>query len=161
MSTYETKDTGVREEQGTGAVRDSRKDKGRYDLLPAHAIRRLAQVYERGAEKYSDRNWEKGMSFSRYMDSALRHIFQHLEGRRDEDHLGHAVFNLLAIMEHQERIERGTLPTTLDDLPVPIKTLADQLKAEQVLRVAQQAAYRDRLCKCTGPTEQPRIPGVD
>lgn len=185
MSTpYETKDSGVREEQGTGAVRDSRANKGRYDLLPPHAIRRLAQVYERGAAKYADRNWEKGMPFSRYLDSALRHIFQHLEGNRDEDHLGHATFNLLAVIEHQERIARGTLPASLDDIPVhsapmqfpfdeqAIARLGAQLQQSHERAVAERkqrdhtgvnlGTYGAINCTCRSsdkvPTEQPRIP---
>jgi len=185
MSQFETKDTGVREEQGTGAVRDSRSGKGRYDLLPPHAVRRLAQVYERGAAKYADRNWEKGMAFSRYLDSALRHVFQHLEGNRDEDHLGHAVFNLMAVLEHQERIERGTLDPKLDDMGVPkpfqeqtrpvvasetaqlIKNLAPNLEAQRFTRDLFVAEH-ERCCRrfptpqeffeIPQPTEQPRLP---
>jgi hypothetical protein len=87
---YVTKDSGHRQVFETGAQRDRQEGKGRYDLLPAAAIKRLADIFERGAIKYSDRNWEKGMNLSRYVDSAMRHLFQYLEGRRDEDHLGQA-----------------------------------------------------------------------
>lgn len=111
-----TKDSGVREAFDTGAVRDTRSGKGRFDLLPALAMRRLAQVYERGALKYADRNWEKGMSFSRCLDSAMRHSFQYAAGQRDEDHLLQAVFNLMAIAEYEERIKLGQLPPELNDL---------------------------------------------
>ena len=112
-----TKDSGQREQHHTGAVRDVRGGKGRFDLLPTRSIRRLAGVYERGALKYSARNWEKGMPLSRYMDSALRHLFQYLEGQRDEDHLAQAAFNILAVIDHEERMQAGLLPATLNDLP--------------------------------------------
>jgi len=112
-------DSGVREDFPTGSQRDTRAGKGRYDLLPAYAIGRLARHYENGARKYRDRNWEKGQPVSRYLDSALRHQFRWLDGSRGEDHLAAAVWNLLAIIETQERVRLGRLPAGLDDLPSP------------------------------------------
>jgi hypothetical protein len=118
MSEYDTvKDSGKREEQGTGAVRDSRRGKGRYDLIPPYPMHRLAKHYENGAVKYGDRNWEKGMKTSRFMDSALRHLFQYLGGDRSEDHLSAAVFNIFGIIEMEYRVKEGKLPAELDDLP--------------------------------------------
>ena len=84
---YITKDSGKREKHKTGAVRDIRSGKGRYDLISPLAVNRVAGVYERGSIKYNDRNWEKGMPIGRYLDSALRHTFQYIEGKRDEDQL--------------------------------------------------------------------------
>lgn len=100
----------------TGSQRDIRNGKGRYDLLPTRALRRLARHYEYGANKYSARNWEKGQPFSRVFDSALRHAFQALEGKKDEDHVIAAAWNLLAIAEYQELIKEGKLPAELNDL---------------------------------------------
>lgn len=114
---YITKDSGQREEFPTGSQRDIRHGKGRYDLLTPLGLRRVAGVYERGAEKYGDRNWEKGQPMSRFLDSALRHIFQHIEGARDEDHLAQAAWNLLAAVHTDECIKRGQFPPELDDLP--------------------------------------------
>lgn len=113
---FAIKDSGQHEQFASGARRDQREGKGRYDLLPPYAIHRLAQVYEKGAKKYAARNWEKGMPFHLFMDSAIRHTFQHLGGDRDEDHLGHAVFNLLALIELEHRISDGKLPKELNDL---------------------------------------------
>jgi hypothetical protein len=109
---FKTKDSGTREVFDTGMVRDTREGKGRYDLLPAGALRRVAQLYERGGVKYGDRNWEKGGPFSRFIDSLLRHAFQAAAGQTDEDHLAAVVFNALAVMELQERGRED-----LDDLP--------------------------------------------
>lgn len=61
----EVKDSGKRQEFQTGSIRDTREGKGRYDLLPPHAIFRLAKHFENGAKKYGDRNWEKGQPLSR------------------------------------------------------------------------------------------------
>ncbi len=111
------KSSGTQRAFTTGSVRDSREGKGRYDLLPTRAIRRLAQHFERGAKRYSDRNWEKGQHLQSYMDSALRHAFSYLEGKRDEDHAAAAAWNILCMIDTEERIRAGILPKELDDLP--------------------------------------------
>jgi hypothetical protein len=67
-------DSGKREEYSSGAVRDVATGKGRFDLLPPHALMRLAQLYEVGATKYAARNWEKGIPLDRFIDSAFRHM---------------------------------------------------------------------------------------
>lgn len=118
---YVTKDTGNVKKFTTGAVRNAADGKGRYDLLPCAALRRLAGVYERGASIYQARNWEKGMSMSRCMNSGVRHSLQYLEGYRDEDHLAQAVFNLMAVIEYEERIKQGRLDPAINDLPVPLE----------------------------------------
>lgn len=111
------KDSGQRESFDTGSVRDTRKGKGRYDLISPIGLRRLAQHYENGAAKYGDRNWEKGQSLSRYLDSAERHLESFKEGLRDEDHLSAVVWNIFCIIHTEEMIRRGKLPKSLDDLP--------------------------------------------
>jgi len=122
MKYTKVKDSGKRQEFKTGAVRDIQTGKGRYDLLPPRALRRLAEHYENGAVKYGDNNWLKGIPLKRMMDSALRHIFKVLEGKTDEDHLTAAAWNIMGIIELQERIEEGLLPKELDDLPKNEKT---------------------------------------
>lgn len=117
---FETKDSGEREEFATGSRRDTRKGKGRYDLIPPGPLRRLAQLYERGADKYGDHNWQKGQPLSRYLDSALRHIFAHMEGHRDEDHLTAGAWNLFAAVYTEEAVAAGTLPEDLADLTPPL-----------------------------------------
>jgi hypothetical protein len=112
MSRYVIHDSGTREEFPSGMVRDRREGKGRYDLISPFALRRLAGVYERGAVKYDERNWEKGAPYCRFLDSALRHIEQYLARETDEDHLAQAAWNLFAIM-HFEELGR----TDLDDRP--------------------------------------------
>lgn len=117
QNNFTTKDSGQRETFTTGSVRDLRVGKGRYDLLPPRALRRLAQLYERGAIKYGDRNWEKGQPLSRMLDSAIRHLFQFLEGKTDEDHGIAVAWNILGIIEIQELIKEGLLDEALNDLP--------------------------------------------
>lgn len=108
-SAFKLKDSGERETFYTGAVRDSETGKGRFDLIPTQLLFRLAKHYERGSVKYCDRNWEKGMSVSRCMDSALRHLTKYIAGWNDEPHLDAAIWNLAAIMfyefEHPELMD--------------------------------------------------------
>jgi len=115
------KDSGKRQEFSTGAIRDTSEGKGRYDLISPIATRRLAIVLEKGALKYSSRNWELGMNMSRLIDSAKRHIDQYLEGKKDEDHAGQAMFNIMALIHMEEMINREILPKELNDLPNYIK----------------------------------------
>ena len=106
-------DGGQRISYGEGkAIREPSAGKGRYDLITPFGIMRLAKWYELGSKKYADRNWEKCMPFSRYIDSAKRHIDKYIMGMTDEDHLAAAVWNLLAIIHHEELGQ-----TEFDDMP--------------------------------------------
>lgn len=109
------KDSGERQEFPTGSVRDTRKGKGRFDLIPFYPLLRLAQHYENGAAKYGDRNWEKGQPLSRYLDSAIRHLLVANDGLEDEDHLSAAVWNIFGYIATKQWIAEGKLPEALDD----------------------------------------------
>lgn len=114
---FDLKDSGERKTFDSGALRECAPGKGRYDLISPIFLDRLAKVMEKGAKKYADHNWEKGMPLSRYMDSALRHLHQYQEGHRDEDHLGQAAFNIMALLHTEEMIGRALLDRKLRDLP--------------------------------------------
>lgn len=114
-------DSGERQSFETGSVRDTRKGKGRFDLLPCYALIRLAQHYENGAVKYGDRNWERGQPLSRYLDSAMRHLVKYLGGSREEDHLAAVAWNALGYIETEKWIADGILPAELNDMPVRAK----------------------------------------
>ena len=51
-----------------------------------YLILELSKHFEKGAEKYEERNWEKGIPEDRYIDSAVRHYLKYLNGENDEDH---------------------------------------------------------------------------
>lgn len=97
------KDSGTRRQFDSGAVRDMQEGKGRCDLLPACAILRIARHFEAGAEKYDDRNWEKGIPVGSFIDSAIRHLMKYLDGQTDEDHLCAAGWNVLCAMWTEEK----------------------------------------------------------
>ncbi len=116
MEEFETKVNDL-QTLDTGAKRDSTVGKGAFELISPFALERLAKVYERGAVQKGDRNWEKGMPFSRCLQSALRHINHTLMGIKEEDHLMQAAWNLFAVAHQEEMIKRGVLPSMLNDLP--------------------------------------------
>ena len=119
MSFTEVASTGKENEQfADGSQRDSREGKGRYDLLPVYAIKRVAVHFENGARKYDERNWEKGQNLCRMLDSAKRHIDEYLGGLRNEDHLAAAAWNILCAIDTERRIEVGMLDKKYNDLPV-------------------------------------------
>jgi len=115
-SKFITKDSGKREKFKTGAQRDTEDNKGRYDLIPEYPLLRLAQLYERGAQKYTSHNWRKSMPFSRCMSSLIRHAFQFKQGLKDEDHLAAVVFNAFCIMQYEKDIKDGKISKEIDDL---------------------------------------------
>jgi hypothetical protein len=111
-------DSGKRETYITGGAREPSDGRGAYELLPPGPVHRLAIHYERGAQKYAPRNWERGLQTGRVMQSLLRHAFKYLSGSRDEDHLAAVVWNAFALMHHEDALKAGTLPKELDTLPV-------------------------------------------
>lgn len=117
----EIKDSGGRTEFKTGAVRDAQGGKGRFDLLPLMTIWGMAHHFEKGCQKYGDRNWEKGIPIKNYMDSATRHMTEFQLGFQDENHLMAAIWNLACAYDTLCRIKLGLLPKDLDNLPYPLR----------------------------------------
>lgn len=112
MSNYIVKDSGERQQFSTGAVRDVSIDKPRPDLVSPFFLERLGHHLHKGAKKYSEWNWAKGIPNSRCYESAMRHLMQFAQGDTDEDHLAAAAFNIMVIIHNQEVAERGIV---LDD----------------------------------------------
>ncbi len=80
----------------------------RYDLLPADSIEELAKVYTKGAAKYADRNWEKGMAWHRVFASLMRHAWKFWRGEAiDEEtgchHMAMVAWNALALCSYDLR----------------------------------------------------------
>jgi hypothetical protein len=120
VSEYITKDSGKRREYMTGSVRDRQEGKGRFDLIPLEPLRRLAKLYERGAIKYGDSNWQKGQPLmASFFDSAFRHMADLRAGEPAEDHCAAILWNICGFMWTLDEIEAGHLPKELDDRPAP------------------------------------------
>lgn len=95
-------DSGQREQFAAGAQRDTREGKGRFDLIWPGMLKRLALHMERGAAKYNDHNWTKGIPSSRFMDSLLRHANRYSARERTEDHMAAVIFNAMGIMFNED-----------------------------------------------------------
>jgi hypothetical protein len=70
----------------------------RLDLIPPEAIIALASVLAYGANKYGERNWEKGMAWSRPFDAGERHGLAWWDGEAADpetgmSHLWHRICN--------------------------------------------------------------------
>ena len=86
------------------------------EYIPVKALRGLAELMQRGAEKYGEHNWTLGQPTSRSYESALRHYMQYLNGDTDENHLAAVAFNMFSIQHVMYQITLGELPSTLDDM---------------------------------------------
>ncbi len=62
---------------------------------------RIANHYGGGAKKYDSWNWSRGMPFSVFHASLMRHIYALVENKGDEDHLSAIFFNAAAILHFQ------------------------------------------------------------
>lgn len=76
-----------------------------------NAVLELSHHYEQGADKYGERNWEKGIPLHCYIDSAIRHLLKWGSGMEDEPHDRAFMWNIVGaiwtIKHHPE----------LDDIP--------------------------------------------
>lgn len=94
-------------EQAGGGLRYD-AGKVRVDLVPPEMVMAFAQVAGKGAEKYPERNWEKGMAFSKVYAPLMRHLLKWwmLEDRDPEtdlSHLKHVLWNAAALVTYLER----------------------------------------------------------
>ena len=92
------------------------QDKPRFDLIPPESLFAIAEVLTFGAQKYGDRNWEKGIRASRLFAAVQRHLWKWWSGRdTDEEsglsHLSHAICGLAMLLT---TIQRNS---GLDDRP--------------------------------------------
>ena len=107
---FVTKDSGKREEFQTGMVRDTQDDKPRYDLIDGPFLKRWAELMARGAKKYGENNWRKAATeaeLARFKASAIRHLYQWMDGDISEDHAAAVAFNLAGAEMVREKL-RGS-----------------------------------------------------
>lgn len=101
--------------------------KAPFHLIPPEFLFALAAILEFGAKKYAERNWEKGISYSRLFSALMRHMWAWWGGKGptstnfglgtlDEEtkysHLWHAGFCIMAMATFEDRGR-----TDLDDRP--------------------------------------------
>lgn len=82
--------------------------KRRFDLIPPDAMAALADLFTIGAQKYAERNWERGMAYSKVIASLDRHWNDFKAGiDRDPEtgclHITHVVWNAMALLTFKLR----------------------------------------------------------
>ena len=87
-----------------------------------HALLSLAIHYGDGAKKYGERNWEKGLPLSSYIQSAVRHFIKWLEKWDDEPHDRAFLWNLFGIIRTLNNHDTG-----LYDLPFHTKSIKEEI----------------------------------
>lgn len=80
----------------------------RYDLVPPEAMEQFVAVLTYGAEKYSSRNWEKGIKFSRVYAALQRHLSYFwsgydTDGESNLPALAHAICCAMFLLTYQCR----------------------------------------------------------
>jgi len=100
---------------GNGIKND--QNKIRMDLLSPYALIGTATVLTYGANKYEDRNWEKGLQFSRVFGALLRHLMafwmgQDIDPETGLSHLDHASCCLMFLQHYKHN---GSIYAKLDD----------------------------------------------
>lgn len=89
-------------------------EKPRPELIPPHALMELAKLYQMGAKKYGDRNWEialgteDGLSEDRIRGAMMRHLLLSnmgidLDEETQIDHLIAVAWNAFALWELKRR----------------------------------------------------------
>lgn len=85
-----------REESIYDAIKMFIKDA--YDGNACDAYLELAKHYQAGAEKYAERNYERGLPCHTYIDSGLRHYVKWLRGDTDEPHDRAFLWNMVSLL---------------------------------------------------------------
>jgi hypothetical protein len=93
------------------------QDKVHMELLPPESLIGTAQVLTFGAKKYKDRNWEKGINYSRVYGALQRHLNAWFSGEEIDpesglSHLHHAGCCMMFLQTYHER-----KMTEFDDRP--------------------------------------------
>ena len=90
------------------------------DVLSAtlsSAILDLSHRYREGAEKYAERNWEKGIPIKSFIDSGVRHLLKWCRLDTDENHASAFMWNMIgAVWTHAHK------PECIGEMPFNVKT---------------------------------------
>lgn len=82
--------------------------KVRMELIPPELLEGVGSILTFGAEKYDDRNWEKGMSWSRVFGALMRHMWAWWRGENTDpetgkSHLWHAGCCIAFLIAYESR----------------------------------------------------------
>lgn len=77
------------------------------ELISAEAIMQLGAVLQFGAKKYAPWNWSRGITYTRVLGAALRHIFAYLSGESKDpetglSHIAHAMCCCMFVLHYEK-----------------------------------------------------------
>lgn len=78
------------------------------------AIMEVSIHFEEGANKYAERNWEKGIPTSSFVSSGIRHYLKYMRGDTDERHDRAFLWNMLCLLwtiKHHPELDDFTIFT--------------------------------------------------
>lgn len=84
------------------------EEKEPFHLLAPEMLFGISRVLDFGRKKYSERNWEAGMEWSRVFSALMRHMWKWWGGERVDDetgmsHLWHAGCCLMFLIAYESR----------------------------------------------------------
>ena len=106
----------------------------------AQCVIEVSKHYEGGANKYGERNWEKGISLHSYIDSGMRHLMKYIDNECDEPHDRAFIWNMLGAiwtMKHHPE---------LIDIPFDMLSVGHS-DATQVVKMAADISGGELLYK--------------
>lgn len=83
-------------------------EKPRYDLIPPEFLEATATILTYGAQKYADRNWERGMAWGRVFAALMRHLWawwrgENVDPETGKSHLWHAACGVAFLIAYEAR----------------------------------------------------------
>ncbi len=84
------------------------RQKNRLELIPPELILATGEILTFGADKYGDRNWEKGMEWGRVYGALQRHLTAWWAGEEcdpetGKTHLAHAACCIAFLLAYEAR----------------------------------------------------------
>lgn len=171
---YVTKDSGMKTLHSDGVQRDAESGKPRFDLIwpedvpfDDQLLTRVAWLYERGAAKYGDRNWEKSETLetlNHHKAAFLRHVFKLYADVDDgEDHAAAVVWNVNAIILTQRKIKAKAEAQRATDRLFGRETAGDSADLDYLFDMAEKHGFelvdkQKALKEEQGPAGQPWTP---
>lgn len=112
---------GITKMDGQILLEGKKKDEGkpRWELVAYDAVEGVAKVLTFGANKYTARNWEKGIAYGRVFGAIMRHMWKWWHGEDTDaetglSHLDHAMCEIMFLSAYEKRGKNGTAQ---DDRP--------------------------------------------
>lgn len=84
------------------------QEKNRLELIPPELLFAVGEILTFGARKYADRNWEKGMKWSRVFGALMRHLWSwwkkdDIDAETGKSHLWHAACCIAFLITYEQR----------------------------------------------------------